>query len=164
MDHTAAQPVAGTIVGDGRFARTSLIATALAGALLVAAIGIGFIGRHPGGAAGVMPTNAAIEAKWGIRISRVAVTADGGLVDVRFVVIDPDKALAMMQDPANLPILHPVGAKVTIDSIAQMAARHDLTPGQTYFLLYRNTGGAMRSGGHLSLTFGTLVLGDVVAD
>ena len=76
-----------------------------------------------------VPVNPAIEAKWGVRVSRVAVTADGGIVDMRFVVLDPDKALAMMQDLKNLPILHPAGSGVVIGSVAQMSARHDLDPG-----------------------------------
>ena len=42
---------------------------------------------------------------WGIRISQLTVTADGGLVDLRFFVLNLDKALAMPQDLKNAPVM-----------------------------------------------------------
>ena len=71
-------------------------------------------------------------------------TADGGLVDVRFVVLDPDKALDMMQNVNDLPVLLPEGTSAVDGLVAEMAARHDLNPGQTYFRLYRNPARALR--------------------
>jgi len=163
MQQTMAQvaPDRRALLGPSRRDQRAAIAI-VAAALAVAAI-LGMVGAGRGSAAPTMPTNAAIEAQWGVRISRVAVTADGGIVDVRFVVLDPDKAIAMMS-PANLPVLHPADAQVVVDQVAQMAVRHDMNPGQTYFLLYQNAGGAVHPGGRLSITFGGLVLPDVVAE
>jgi hypothetical protein len=152
----------GALLGPTR--RDKRVAILLVAAVLAAAGVLGMVGAGRGSAAPTMPTNPAIEAQWGVRISRVAVTADGGIVDVRFVVLDPDKAISMMKDPANLPVLHPAGAQVVVDQVAQMAVRHDLNPGQTYFLLYQNAGGSVHPGGRMSITFGGLVLPDVVAE
>jgi hypothetical protein len=100
-----------------------------------------------------MPANPAIEEKWGIRISQIGVTADGGLVDFRFVVIDPQKAANMMQDEKNLPVLVPTGSSKIVNSASLMTAKHDLNPGQTYFLLYRNTGGAIKHNSYVNVIF-----------
>ncbi|MEK7786754.1 MAG: hypothetical protein AAB658_15195, partial [Chloroflexota bacterium] len=48
---------------------------------------------------------AAFEERWGIRITMIGISADGGLVDFRYVVIDGDKTLAMLDDIENRPVL-----------------------------------------------------------
>ena len=101
---------------------------------------------------------AAIEERWGIRVSQVAVTADGCLVDFRYAVIDPDKALAMLSEPSNLPALMVEDSGAMVTSLATQGQKHNLRPGHTYFLLYRNTGGALRRGGQVTVIFGDLRL------
>ncbi|HEX2911227.1 MAG TPA: hypothetical protein VH186_10495 [Chloroflexia bacterium] len=100
-----------------------------------------------------MPTSAAIEAKWGIRISQIGVTADGGLIDFRFVVLDSEKATNMMKDVNNLPVLIASDSGKTVNSAALMPTKHDLNAGQTYFLLYRNTQGAIKHDTTISVVF-----------
>jgi hypothetical protein len=46
---------------------------------------------------------AALQAAWGIRITNVALTGGGGIVDIRFQAVDPDKAIGI-HDPEN-PLL-----------------------------------------------------------
>jgi len=133
------------------------------GAVLVvvavaALVAFGALTRQAGSASVQVPLNPAIEAKWGIRVSQVAVTADGGLVDFRFVVLDPDKASEMMSNVDNLPVLRPDGSQSLINSAAQMTDTHNLRAGQTYFLLYRNSAGALRSGHQVSVLFGDLAI------
>lgn len=41
--------------------------------------------------------NATIEATWGVRVESVRLTAAGHLVDFRYRVIDPEKALTLMK-------------------------------------------------------------------
>jgi hypothetical protein len=112
---------------------------------------------------GSMPTNPAIEAAWGVRVAHLAVTADGGLVEMRFLVLDSDRALAMMQDLANVPILRVEGTDVTIRSAALMTAKHSVAVGRTGFMLYRNTKGSIKPGTSVSVIFGELELQHVVA-
>jgi hypothetical protein len=114
-------------------------------------------------AAEIMPTNPAIEAQWGIRITQIGVTADGGLVDFRYLVIDPDKALAMLQDEQALPTLTAEDSGQLVNSAALMAAKHDLAAGRTYFLLYRNTKGAIKRGTPVTVKVGDLRLEHIVA-
>lgn len=108
-----------------------------------------------------MPTNPAIEAQWGIRVTQVALTADGGLVDFRFIVIDPDKAQALVSDNALLPVLEVKGTQ-TVVSTPALLHRHNLEAGRIYVILYRNTGNAVHTGSALSVKFGDLTLDPVV--
>jgi hypothetical protein len=110
-----------------------------------------------------MPTNPTIEDQYGIRINMVGATADGGLVDFRFVVVDPDKALAMLQDESKLPVMVAEDSGTLVNSATLMIAKHDLNPGGTYFLLYRNTQGAIKHGTPVTVKFGDLKLEHVIA-
>ncbi|MBN9393325.1 MAG: hypothetical protein J0I20_35160 [Chloroflexi bacterium] len=99
-----------------------------------------------------------IEQRWGIRVTQVGVTADGGLVDFRYIVLDPDKALAMIQEEKNLPVLVPEDRPGIVNSAAMMPAKHNLNAGQTYFLLYRNTQGIIKPHAQISVVFGDVRL------
>ena len=118
---------------------------------------------QPAPNADVVPTNPAVEDRWGVRVSQIGVTADGGLVDFRYVVIDPDKALAMVQDVNNWPVLIAEDTGTVVNSAGLMAAKHSLAAGRTYFMLYRNTRGAIKPGGAVTVKFGDLQLEHVVA-
>jgi hypothetical protein len=109
------------------------------------------------------PISPAIEEQWGVRITQVGVTADGGLVDFRYIVLDPDKALAMLQDEKTLPTLVTEESGAIVNSAALMAHKHELVAGRTYFLLYRNTKGAIKSGTPVTVKIGELRLEHVVA-
>ena len=136
-----------------RSAKRWVIAAVAVLAAALAATAIAFALRaEPKGS--VVPTvNPTVEATWGIRPVQVATTADGGLVDFRFVALDPDKALALMQDVNNLPVLRVESNGKTVNSAAAMSANHDLAAGRTYFLLYRNAGGAIQRGTRLTIVF-----------
>lgn len=133
--------------------------------LAATAVAVGFgVVRLNAGSSAMMPLSPAIEAAWGIRVSQVAVTADGGLVDFRFLVLDSDKAGLLMTDPSHLPILRIEGSDGVVFSAASMAAKHDLGVGRTYFILYRNAGGAIHRGTSVTVVFADgLELGHVVA-
>ena len=132
-------------------------------ALLAVAVGVGLALRPAAPGSIPVPLNPAVEARWGIRVMQVAATADGGLVDFRFVVLDPEKASEMMSSVDNLPVLRPDGSTTLINSAAQMGAHTVLRAGQTYFLLYRDTSGAIRRGTSLTVQFGDLSIDHVIA-
>ena len=112
---------------------------------------------------GATPVNPAIEDAWGIRVSHVGVTADGGMIDLRFQVTDPDKAFAMLNDSTKLPVMIAEDSKAVVSAAAQMSHRHTLNPGETYFLLYLNTNGVIRRGTPLTVVLGDLRLEHVSA-
>jgi hypothetical protein len=110
------------------------------------------------------PTNPAIEQQWGLRISQIGVSGDHGLIDFRFQVLDQDKALNLLQDDNNLPVLIAENTGAIINVSAGMAHRHDLVTGHTYFLIYRNTNGAIKRGTPVTVIFpGDLKIEHIIA-
>ena len=122
---------------------------------------LALVGPAPS-AAGI-PINPAFEQALGVRLTQLAVSADGGLVDVRFLVLDPSKAADITADAASVPRLIVEQTGAVVSSAALMGAKHDLRAGRTSFLLYRNTGGAIRRGTLVSVVFSDLRVEHVVA-
>jgi hypothetical protein len=98
---------------------------------------------------------AAIQDRWGIRIEQVAATADGGLVDLRYTITDPDKAIFIYDDINNMPKLVTEDSNVEI-AINNLSHEHDLEFGQMYFIIYRNVAGAVQPGGLVTVKVGDL--------
>lgn len=104
--------------------------------------------------AGPMPRSAALEALTGVRVSRVVVVGDGGLVTVFYVVLDPEKASRFQADREHSPRLSSEKREGGTDRTSIMRTGHQMRAGQTYYLVYQNTGGAVRSGEPVTLTYG----------
>ena len=85
----------------------------------------------------------------------VAVTTSSRLIDIRFRVTDAAKAADLFK-AENLPIVIAPDSGVTIEPPFTRPGR--LTDGQIYFLLYPNSGGAIKPGGKVILAFGDLRL------
>jgi hypothetical protein len=104
------------------------------------------------------PAAPAIEARFGIRITQIGLTADGGMLDMRFVAIDPDLA-AQLSHGSKVPLRLVVedGNKL-LDSEAMAPHGGALHAGSTYFTLFRNDGGLVRHGSRVTLLVGSLRL------
>jgi hypothetical protein len=126
-------------------------------------IGRGWSAPQPAPAANTTPVNPQIEQQWGVRVTQIGVTADGGMVDFRYIVLDPDKALALQTDVTKLPVMVAEDSGTVVNSATLMAHKHTLNPGETYFFLYRNTNGAIKSGTPVTVKFGDLALEHFVA-
>jgi hypothetical protein len=144
--------------------------------LLVAAVGAGIFGvraaasRHmlpnvanpfqpaPAAAkAGALATNPAIEQAWGIRFTAVNLLADGGMVEVRYEVVDAAKGGRIHLDPTlkDLPRVQVEGTGTTINSrdlmfhIHRGMGVHD--EGRAYSIVFGNQNGAVRPGATVTL-------------
>ena len=107
----------------------------------------------------VQPANATttdLEQRFGIQMTLVAVTAGSGLIDIRFRVTDAAKAADLFK-PENLPAVIVPDSGITIQP-PEPPDPGTLTDGQIYFLLYPNSGGAVRPGSGVILAFGDLRL------
>lgn len=100
-----------------------------------------------------VPRSAKLEAVTGVRISRVAVVGDGGLVTVFYVVLDPEKATRFQADRDHPPKLASEARDESTDRTSIMRTGHTMRPGQTYYLVYDNTGGSLQSGETMTLTY-----------
>jgi len=105
--------------------------------------------------------NPTIEERWGIRFTAVNVLADGGIVELRYIVIDPAKGARIHSGKlADLPQIRADDTGKTIRSNSLMFHVHfDHTPtnaeGRSYSIIYGNADGAAHIGGTV-----TLVLAD----
>ncbi|MDQ1727222.1 MAG: hypothetical protein QOK14_1267 [Frankiaceae bacterium] len=106
-----------------------------------------------------VPQSAAMEDKLGVRFSRVAVVADGGLVTLSYVVLDPEKAQRFQAATTTPPVL--VSGKGSLSHVALMKQGHAMRAGQSYYLVYQDTNSAVRDGDRIEITYGDLRLADV---
>lgn len=114
-----------------------------------------------------LPTNPALEAAWGIRFTAVLIEADRGMIDLRYIVLDPAKsgrihgkstgaALDPSAQAANLPtfILESDGRKITPDA-ALMHFEHfhfqTEAVGNTFSIIYGNAGGLLHAGDRITI-------------
>lgn len=104
----------------------------------------------------------AIEIQNGIQLAQVGIAASGGLVDVRFRVLDAAKAKALLSNQANMPML------VAGDKPPVMPPHHALrgakvAQGQLFYILYPNSRGLIQPGTEVSVAWGDVRLGPVTA-
>lgn len=105
---------------------------------------------------------AQIEDRWGIRIVHVALVANGGLLDLRYQVTNPEKAYDLFDAVEYIP-------RVIADDGTEMGMNddphtHDLEFGYQYFFLLRNIGGSVEPGDYVSVAVGDKVLPYVLVE
>lgn len=113
--------------------------------------------------AGSALTARQLEERYGIAITRVGVVGAGGMVDLRFTVVDPLKARPLLGDGmaptllarrGNPPLTAPHHG-------AQRSIR--LQKDAPCFVLYPNARGAVRPGTQVSVAFGDVRAGPIAA-
>jgi hypothetical protein len=137
-------------------------AALVAGALVFAlALGGGSRagGRHP-----LPPVVSAVglAERSGVRVVRIAVTGGGGLLDVRYEVIDPGRA-AGLHDAATPPAVVDERTGAPIEGLLMGHAPHSRPKaGVTSVLIFVNAGNLVRRGDRVSLVLGGARLEHVV--
>lgn len=103
-------------------------------------------------------------ARFGIRVTLIGASAQGGIVDFRYQVVDPDKASPVVHDEDYLPILI---AEDTGQTIGMTAPPHhhntELELGGTYFFLMANANNAIRAGTPVTLVIGDTRIEHIIA-
>jgi hypothetical protein len=109
-----------------------------------------------------LPTAAAsistgeLEERYGARVSLIAVTAVGGLVDFRMKILDAGKARELFLGQApSLMLDNGVILPPPEDSLSQIKQLQD---GGMVFILYPNTNNAIKPGDKVAALFGKLRL------
>lgn len=153
--------------GRGRRTRMRVL-----GALLGVAVALGGVTANnvlrDGDHAGALPDTSAPRPDWtrpgvaaadlparlGIRLTQVTVTGGGGLIDLRFQVVDPELASAI-HDPRTPPalVLEPSGLFIN-----QLLMGHEHSgpyrAAETYYLLFLNSGGWVHAGDRATVLLG----------
>lgn len=107
----------------------------------------------------------ALVKRYGIRLNLVAVTASGGLVNLRFTITDAKKAKRIFTNAGVMPTVVAEDSGVVL--VAHHAGHHaKVTPltGASYFVLIGNAGGAVQRGVPVSVLFNTVRVEHVTAE
>lgn len=134
----------------------------LAIVVLIGAAGWRLLASAPAALPGQPVSEAAIADKYGIRMTHIAVLADGGLIDFRFQILDPDKASPLF-DLATRPVMYVEATGQKVDSLYHPPHGHDLAAGQSQYFIYNNQNGAIKSGQAVSVVLGDLRLEHIIA-
>jgi len=165
-EQTPARPATGAHTGTRRSWRWWAVAVAVvalvAGVRLGLADGADAVRTEGATPIEAFPASAEIEAEYGVRFVQLDVLAAGGLVELRYVVVDPARSAAIHeQGGAHLPhIESPSGAVLKETPFHSHVAEQ--TAGTSYSILYRNDGGAVASGDTVDITVGDLRLAGVL--
>jgi hypothetical protein len=112
----------------------------------------------------VVISQATLEEKYGLRVNLIAVTAAGGMVDLRLKILDGEKAKLLLQDKKNFPVLINSDGTITLnvseDTKSQAIKFED---GFDLFLLFPNTGNAVKPGTAVKLMFGDTAIESINA-
>jgi len=154
--------------GDNTFLNKYLVPVLIGVVLLL----VGFLAyrgaQKPEASAGspVITTlsQSALEEQVGLRVQLVAVTAVGGLVDLRLQIVDAEKAQAFLGDPVNFPALRAGNDVVlrTSDDGAEQDIQYE--NGKSIFFLFPNAQNAVKPGDPVTLVFGDLQVEPIPAN
>jgi hypothetical protein len=104
-----------------------------------------------------------LEEQSGMRVTLLAVTAAGGMVDFRFKVTDAEKAKKTLQDEKNIPSLMVAGSNVSLKPAPQTLQDAKLENGLVYYILYSNAGNLVKPGAPVSVVIGDWQLEPIIA-
>ena len=103
-------------------------------------------------------------ARTGAKITLLGVTAGGGMIELRYQVVDPDKASLLLHQEDKRPILL---VEDTGQTLAMVSRPHnhkaELNLGGTYFFIMANTRNAIKDGTKVTVIVGDVRLEHVVA-
>lgn len=109
-----------------------------------------------------MPVSAAIEAKYGVRFLGVDVTSSGGMVQLRYQVLDGDKTEAIHAADAAPFVIDTNGKKYADPGmVGHSHVGKTPTPGRSDYILLANAGGGVKPGSTVTIKVGDLELRNV---
>jgi hypothetical protein len=109
-----------------------------------------------------------LRERWGIEVTSLKLTAAGHLVDFRYRVTDPMKALPLF-DPKGRPILidQASGTKLNVPVAPKVGSLRQKTlkpeVGRIYFILFGNTG-VVRDGSKVTVVIGEVKIEDLTVE
>lgn len=96
--------------------------------------------------------------QYGLGVNLIAVSAAGGMVDLRLHLIDSQKAKMLLGDPDNFPVLL-ADEDVVLRAAPEIAAQPvQFEDGSNLFVLYPNAQNVVKPGDPVNVVFGDLRL------
>jgi hypothetical protein len=138
-----------------------LQAGGVAAVLLLVAISFAFGERSRSAAQPKGPSPDAFQDETGVEVVRVTLAAGGGMLDLRYRVLNPDKAV-LVHDPKQPPriILERTGLIVDRPWMAHHGAG-EMHMAATYYELLINPGGIVKRGDAVTVAIGSARLAHV---
>lgn len=103
-------------------------------------------------------TQSQLAEDYGLRVQLLAVTAAGGMVDLRLQIVDAAKAKALLKYPVNFPVLH-AGKDIVLRTSEDVATQEiQFENGKSIFVLFPNAKGSLKPGDSVDIVFGALQL------
>ena len=90
----------------------------------------------------------------GVKITQVAVTGDGGLVDLRFKVVDPERANALHDPTTPAAVVDEESGLVVHELLMNHSHTGPYKTGVTYYLVFNNPGNWIHHGSLVSVMLG----------
>jgi hypothetical protein len=98
----------------------------------------------------------------GVRLVRVAVTGGGGLLDLRYQVVDPNKAVTVHEQQTPPAIIDERTGLVLNRLLMGHAHHGQLKPAVSYYLVFENTGNWVHRGSEVTILLGDAQVEHVV--
>jgi len=109
-----------------------------------------------------------VEARWGIKILSLRLTAGGHLLDLRYKVIDPVKAGEILKKKSKAYITDQKTGKTVTVPVTKAGPMRQTTlkpqANRIYFALFTNSGGLIKEGGKVTVTMGEFTMKNVVVE
>jgi hypothetical protein len=90
----------------------------------------------------------------GVKITQLALTGEGGLIDLRYQVIDPNKAATLHDEKTPPAIVDEQSGIVANELFMQHSHSGPFTFGETYYLVFDNPGNLVRRGARVTVLLG----------
>ena len=109
--------------------------------------------------AGPAPVSPEIEAGYGLRFQRATLAVQGGLVDVRFAILDTVRAEPVIGHLSRerVKLIDEASGRV-LDTRTMTPGDSNLKAGEGYYMLFRNSGGLLHRGSRVAVAIGKLRL------
>jgi hypothetical protein len=114
-------------------------------------------------AAGPPPVSHQLEAGFGLRFQRATLAMQGGLVDVRFTILDTLRADPVIghQSRQHVKLVDEATGTV-LDTRTMTPGDSNLLAGEGYYMLFRNSGGVIHAGSRIAIAIGNVRVPGVV--
>jgi len=115
--------------------------------------------RPPGA---TLISQSVLEEQYGLRVNLIAITAAGGMVDLRLKIVDGEKAKVLLADKKNFPALFLKG--ITLNTPEDTKSQKiEFTTGANLFVMYPNSGNAARRDAPVTILFGDIAIEPITA-
>lgn len=108
------------------------------------------------------------EKNFGIKVVSLRPTAGGRMLDLRFRVVDPEKAKAVLNKSKRAYLLDGNTGKTLPVPVTKAGAMRQTTlnpeKDRVYFMLFANPGGLVKEGGSVSLVIGDFRKDDIIVE